>query len=117
MIVSFSVLAFLSNAQAKPIGDSCLQIPSSLSKANGNELKIESACDLAHFKLDIYNRWGSLMYSADEYKASYDLNVDEKTGKKKQIEKFEPGVYFWVIAYEADDDLGKRSLTGSITIL
>lgn len=117
MILSFVVISFLGNAQTKAAQDSCLTIPNSISKANGSELKIGSICDLMTFKLQIYNRWGNLMYSADEFKESFDLDVDTKTGKKKQIERFSSGVYFWVISYKVDDGSDEKSLQGSINIL
>lgn len=61
------------------------------------------------FKLFIYNRWGELIYFANEYEASWDGAYNGKL--------VEDGVYLWKIIYTAFDTGLPVEIEGHVTVL
>ena len=98
--------------------DTCLTIPSSLSKANGEKLVIGCTCDLAEFSIQIYSRWGELAYEAKTFMTPFDLDLNAKTGKKKQeVPVFNSGTYLYKIRYRKYNSQVYVDVTGYINIL
>jgi hypothetical protein len=108
-------VGFCTSAQQK---DTCLTIPSSLSKANDEKLVIGCTCDLAEFSIQIYSRWGELAYEAKTFMTPFDLDLNAKTGKKKQeVPVFNSGTYMYKIRYRKYNAQEYNDVTGYINIL
>jgi len=69
--------------------------------------------DLLMISFRIYNRWGELIYSADN------LDTDGWNGRLKDGQEAPADVYIWHCIYEIDTDekKGIKSATGEITLL
>lgn len=104
-------------AQKTASKDSCIFVPSSLSKANGQQLEIVSTCDLSEFKIQIFSRWGNLLYESSSFMQPFDMNINERTGKKNEIEKYPVGTYFYTISYRKYNEQNSISFTGYLMIL
>jgi gliding motility-associated-like protein len=65
------------------------------------------ADNINNFKMYIYNRWGQLVYEND--------NISEGWDGKKNGSLCNPGVYVWIVYYEAEG--GKVTNKGNITLI
>lgn len=75
-----------------------------------NTFKAEVKCDLLDFyRLDVYNRWGELLYRSYDPSSEWDGNYG---GKPVQ-----DGVYIWQIEYTETTSSEVKELRGHITIL
>lgn len=63
--------------------------------------------NINNFKMYIYNRWGQLVYEND--------NISEGWDGKKNGSLCNPGVYVWVVYYEAEG--GKVTNKGNVTLI
>ncbi len=108
-------LGFSASAQQK---DTCMTLPSSLSKVNADKLVIACSCDLAEFSIQIYSRWGQLVYEAKTFITPFDLDLNARTGKKNQeVQVFGEGTYVYKIRYRKYNSQEYIDVTGYITIL
>jgi len=115
LLVCVFFVEFLASAQQK---DTCLTLPSSLSKVNADKLVIACSCDLAEFSIQLYSRWGQLVYEAKIFMAPFDLDLNAQTGKKKQeVQVFNEGSYLYKIHYRKYNTQEYIDVTGYITIL
>jgi len=107
-------LGFSASAQQK---DTCFALPTSLSKANNDKLNIGCTCDLAEFSIQLYSRWGQLVYEAKTFMTPFDMDLQARTGKKKQeVQVFGEGTYLYKIRYRKYNAQEYIDLTGYITI-
>ena len=97
--------------------DTCLNIPGTLVKNNDDKLKIINHCTIVSFHIQLYNRWGNLLYESDHFAIPFDLDINERTGKKSGIEKFPSGTYFYTITYRTQEDVESVTLKGYLNIL
>jgi hypothetical protein len=108
-------VGFFASAQQK---DTCMTLTSSLSKANADKLVIACSCDLAEFSIQIYSRWGQLVYEAKTFMTPFDLDVNARSGKKNQeVQVFGEGTYLYKIHYRKYNTQEYIDATGYITIL
>jgi len=115
LFVCVFFIGFFASAQQK---DTCMTLPLSLSKVNADKLVIACSCDLAEFSIQIYSRWGQLVYEAKTFMTPFDLDVNERTGKKNQeVQIFGEGTYLYKIHYRKYNSQEYIDLTGYITIL
>ena len=57
-----------------------------------DELQLLTDCELQFFQMEVYDRWGSLMFSTDDVRQAWD-------GRYKG-DLLDTGVYLWVVEYQ-----------------
>jgi len=69
----------------------------------------------ANNHLEIYNRWGQLVFEADNYNCVLGIESDCWKGLSRANNLVDEGGYFWVLEY--DDANGRRRIRDHVTIL
>ncbi len=73
---------------------------------------------MAEFSIQIYSRWGQLVYEAKTFMTPFDLYVNARTGKKNQeVQVFGEGTYVYKIRYRKYNSQEYIDVTGYLTIL
>lgn len=75
----------------------CLQLPKSFITKNDEKLKIKCLENYTDNKLQIFNRWGNLVYSKENYNNNWDGTV-EKSFAQDGSDKVIPGTYYYVFS-------------------
>jgi len=75
----------------------CLQLPKSFITKNDQKLKIKCLENYTDNKLQIFNRWGNLVYSKENYNNNWDGTV-EKSFAQDGSDKVIPGTYYYVFS-------------------
>ena len=115
LFICLFLFGFAASAQQK---DTCFTVPTTLSKANNDQLNIGCTCDLAEFSIQIYSRWGQLVYQAKTFMTPFDMDLQARTGNKKQeIQVFGEGTYLYKIRYRKYNAQEYIDVTGYITVL
>ncbi|MCC1483097.1 T9SS type B sorting domain-containing protein [Winogradskyella immobilis] len=73
----------------------CLQIPTSFLIQNNNTFKIKCIDEFSKNKFRVYNKWGALIYSKENYNNNWDGTVDESFAVKG-TNKIKAGTYYYV---------------------
>lgn len=68
-------------------------------------------------RLKIYNRWGELIYQADNYDCTQNGGECFKGYKQNSSEPLPEGAYYWVLEYTDNSSGEEVQLRGSLTIL
>ncbi|MEM9919155.1 MAG: gliding motility-associated C-terminal domain-containing protein [Bacteroidota bacterium] len=71
--------------------------------------KAFTQCPMSSFRLQIFNRWGSLLFDGTDIDAAWD-------GRYKG-ELLSPGVYVWWVEYQGETSEEKKILYGDLTLL
>lgn len=120
IIVIWSNIVF---AQSKVEEDTCsIFVSNVLTRNDGDELIINSGCELIDFNFEIYNKWGELMYQSNHFQSPMDFDLYEKIvvdGEEKY--KFpKKETFIWVMTYKRSMQKSEGLLikkSDSITIL
>ena len=81
-----------------------------------NDAFIMNCADTApNNHLEIYNRWGQLVFEADDYQCISIGEGDCWRGRTRNNRPVDEGGYFWV--FEFDDTNGRKRIKGHVTIL
>jgi gliding motility-associated-like protein len=89
-----------------------LYIPSAFTPNNDGKNDIFKALGkplLTNFKLQVYNRWGELVFETDDYSKGWD-------GKHKGSSS-PSGVYVWVVNYKKESNDKSEVIKGTVTLL
>lgn len=89
------------------LGENCIEIPTAISPNNdgaNDAWVINGLDDYPDANVEIYNRWGSLIFSTNEYHNDWDGTYNGKI--------IPAGVYYFVITISEDE-----VYTGSLTVL
>lgn len=86
------------------IGSSGLTIYNGISPNNDglNDVFVIEGVELFNNTLEIYNRWGRIVYDAENYDNTFD-GVSNKTVVGTQGEKLPVGTYFYVLKLTEED--------------
>ena len=63
----------------------------------------------------MYNRWGQLIFEADNYQCVLGTETDCWRGRNRSDNIVDEGGYFWVLEY--DDANGRQRIRDYVTIL
>lgn len=114
------MLAFLDSVYSQINNDSnCFSVSQMLDKSNKDSLSISSGCDVLDFKIDVYNRWGEVLFTANQVgkidifkqESGTQIQTTKKKVKKKSIPVLNPfseGQYTWIITYFEVLDLDRK---------
>lgn len=92
--------------------DCTFTFPTTLSLNGQDHIDCSSYCTLEDFQFKIYNRWGSLLFTAN---ATQDLCQIDLSDKKFKKIISAPGTYYWICSYTSEDAPVEK--TGVITFL
>jgi hypothetical protein len=118
--LSFVLLAFLDSVYSQINNDSnCFSVSQMLDKSNVDSLSISSGCDVLDFKIDVYNRWGEVLFTANQVgkidifkqESGTQIQATKKRVKRKSIPVLNPfseGQYTWIITYFEVSDLDRK---------
>ena len=70
-------------------------------------------------RVEIYNRWGQLVFETEDYQNNDDVNPGSTTtwyGLNKNGQPFAEGVYYYILTY-TDVDGNEKQLKGHINLL
>ncbi len=76
---------------------------------NNDELQLLTDCELQFFEMEVYDRWGNLLFSSSDIRKTWN-------GKYKG-EFLETGVYLWVVRYQFLEDDFPIEKTETITVI
>lgn len=65
-------------------------------------------CEPESFTISIYNRWGTEIFTSDEYKFQW-------TGEDSKHNAVPAGTYIWTLRFE--DESGAKKHTGNLTVI
>ena len=85
------------NGKDKLNTEDCLKINSKLNVEKGETLKIECLENYPENKLVIYNRWGNIIYSKENYNNNWDGKVAKEFGSKNS-DKAPTGTYYYALS-------------------
>jgi hypothetical protein len=120
LYLSFVLLAFLDSVYSQINNDSnCFSVSQMLDKSNEDSLSISSGCDVLDFKIDVYNRWGEVLFTANQVgkidifkqESGTQIQATKKRVKRKSIPVLNPfseGQYTWIITYFEVSDLDRK---------
>ena len=120
LCLSFVLLAFLDSVYSQINNDSnCFSVSQMLDKSNVDSLSISSGCDVLDFKIDVYNRWGEVLFTANQVgkidifkqESGTQIQATKKRVKRKSIPVLNPfseGQYTWIITYFEVSDLDRK---------
>ena len=81
-----------------------------------DDLVIFCADDFAQNRIEIYNRWGQLVYEQENYDCTDLGGINCFSGQTNRGEDLPEGAYYWVLEYtDANNNLVQ--VKGSLTIL
>ena len=93
--------------------ESCeLAIPTAFSPNNSNtndEFRAIKNCDVSSFTMNIYNRWGELIFTSEDIKIGWDGYYKDQ--------KASLGVYSWNIEYSLINESELKTDKGTITLI
>ncbi len=72
-----------------------------------DEFKTFSNCTLPVFDLQVFNRWGAIVFQSNEQSNTWDGTINGQKGQE--------GVYVWVLRY--NDGLEDQVLAGDVTLI
>lgn len=75
----------------------CLEIPKSFITTDGKTLKISCIENYTDNKFKIYNRWGALVYSKENYNNTWDGTIEESFAVEDS-DKPKSGTYYYVFS-------------------
>ena len=102
--------------------DGCLRVRPVLTPADqdGNNDYIHITCiETVKHRVEIYNRWGQIVFETEDYQNNDDVNPGSTTtwyGLSKSGQPFAEGVYYYILTYE-DVDGNEKQLKGHINLL
>jgi hypothetical protein len=102
--------------------DGCLRVRPVLTPADqdGNNDYVHITCiETVKHRVEIYNRWGQLVFETEDYQNNDDVNPGSTTtwyGLNKSGQPFAEGVYYYILTYE-DVDGNEKQLKGHINLL
>jgi gliding motility-associated-like protein len=70
---------------------------------------VEAGCAVRGFTMEVYNRWGQLVYSGTDFSAGWDGNWNG--------EPAEVGAYFYTVRMEAGTEHHLFYKTGDVTLV
>ena len=104
ILVSYENCEPLKNCQA--------YLPNSFSP-NGDgindELQLLTDCELQFFQMEVYDRWGSLIFSTDDVRQAWD--------GRYQGELLDTGVYLWTVEYQFLEAPKPTHIVETITVI
>ncbi len=92
--------------------DPIIYVPNAFTPNDGDQINSEFfaiGANISDFKLEIYNRWGELIYEGDELSKTWDGTYRGK--------KCPDGVYTWKIIYKSMFNDEKFLIVGHVTLL
>ena len=99
-------------APCKPPALCQAYLPNSFSP-NGDgindELQLLTDCELAFFEMEIYDRWGSLVFSTTDVQQAWDGTTNG--------ELLQTGVYLWTVRYQFSGQIFPEERVETITIM
>jgi len=102
--------------------DGCLRVRPVLTPADqdGNNDYVHITCiETVQHRVEIYNRWGQLVFETEDYQNNDDVNPGSTTtwyGLNKSGQPFAEGVYYYILTY-VDVDGNEKQLKGHINLL
>ena len=99
----------------KQIDCDCFGFIPNVFTPNGDELnetfRPVVTCPLKDFHMDIYNRWGELLFTSEEFELGWDGTYQNWIVPE--------GVYFWILTYKGYENGHEmpRRLSGTVTVL
>lgn len=102
--------------------DGCLRVRPVLTPADqdGNNDFVYITCiETVKHRVEIYNRWGQLVFETEDYQNNDDVNPGSTTtwyGLNKNGQPFAEGVYYYILTY-TDVDGNEKQLKGHINLL
>ncbi len=115
------IFFFAANGQnsAEKIDTCYVTAPSTLCANDCPDLSLKSNCSIDSFHFELYNRWGELLFQADDNEkiASFDIYERKKTSPKEY--RYVSGTYFYVVSYVRREGSIKfqGESNGTITII
>jgi hypothetical protein len=113
-------IAFLNCANSQVNNQSqCFSVSQMLDKSEKDSLLVTSECDVLDFKIEIYNRWGEVLFTAyqvgkiDIFKeeSGTQIQATKKKVKRKSVPVLNPfseGQYTWITSYYDISDLDRK---------
>ncbi len=113
-------IVFLNSANAQLDNKSnCFSVSQMLDKSNHDSLSVFSGCDVLDFKIELYNRWGEVLFTAFEVgkidifmqESDTQIKASKRKVKKKTIplvNPFSEGQYTWIISYFEATDVARK---------
>jgi hypothetical protein len=96
--------------------DTCLTISNNISSCKPEFLKAHSNCGVTTFHLEIFDRWGTSLYTTEKFSNELDF-VTYKKDKKGNIVHYPEGNYFWVAKFRTTNDTALRRSTGNFVLI
>ncbi len=102
--------------------DGCLRVRPVLTPADqdGNNDYVHITCiETVKHKVEIYNRWGQIVFETENYENNKDVNPGSATtwyGLSRSGQPFAEGVYYYILTY-TDTDGNEKQLKGYINLL
>ncbi len=113
--------AILTDTVPYPV-DGCLRVRPVLTPADqdGNNDYVHITCiETVKHRVEIYNRWGQIVFETEDYQNNDDVNPGSTTtwyGLNKSGQAFAEGVYYYILTY-LDVDGNEKQLKGHINLL
>lgn len=73
-----------------------------------NDFKVISDCPLYSYEIQIFNRWGELIFTSTDLNESWDATYKDTL--------VQDGIYTWKVTYMLDDDV-PETITGHVNVL
>jgi len=102
--------------------DGCLRVRPVLTPVDqdGNNDYVHITCiENVKHRVEIYNRWGQIVFETEDYQNNDDVNPGSTTtwyGLNRSGQPFAEGVYYYILTYE-DVDGNTKQLKGHINLL
>ncbi len=102
--------------------DGCLRVRPVLTPVDqdGNNDYVHITCiETVKHRVEIYNRWGQIVFESEDYQNNDDVNPGSTTtwyGLNRSGQPFAEGVYYYILTYE-DVDGNTQQLKGHINLL
>ncbi|MCC6283509.1 MAG: gliding motility-associated C-terminal domain-containing protein [Saprospiraceae bacterium] len=102
--------------------DGCLRVRPVLTPVDqdGNNDYVHITCiETVKHRVEIYNRWGQIVFETEDYQNNDDVNPGSTTtwyGLNKSGQPFAEGVYYYILTYE-DVDGNEKQEKGHINLL
>lgn len=89
----------------------CIAFPNAFTPANHSQnlvFKPLVKCPVDEFHMEIYNRWGNLVYESDDVNDGWNGRVNYQWG--------DAGVYIYIVEYRAKDKPAPKRISGNVTL-
>jgi hypothetical protein len=114
-IILLLAVGFISNYSVAQETKACkLSVAETISAKGTDDAYITTACDLESFKITIFNRMGDPIYKSEDATVFWDFNEKAANGTSN---KFEQGVYKYMMTYKFSGEERAKSKAGKITLL